>query len=116
MNNFSFTNEINKSINCKVYFKPEQEIISLDLTKYYKIKQVYLNLEYKQCLIKLFTANLEPPLLVKLVLNYLEENYHYPDNVIYKEILHLIASVMPDLDEKKYIDDISTYVDSIIHT
>lgn len=110
MKHIAFKNEINKKLNSKIYFKPEPQIQILDLQKYYKIKKIYLTNDCNAQLVSLFIDNLKPPLLCKEVCNFLENNYHQPDEYIYSELLLLISQVMPDLNSETYINNIRTYV------
>lgn len=110
MNKQNFTNEINKTLNSKIYYKPEENIETIDLTKFYKIKKNYLDMDLNMGLKDVFTDTVVPPLLCKEVINYLDNNYHEPDSIIFAEIVILILSAMPDLDEKNYIKNIKNYI------
>lgn len=111
MKHISYTNEINKILDSKIYYKAEPQVEVLDLTKYYKIKNSYINSETNTHLLEIFTNTLKPPLLCKEVCTYLHNNYYQPDTYIYTGLLLLILQVMPDLNEQTYISDIKKYVE-----
>lgn len=107
----AYSNELNKTISSKIYFKADLKITELDLTKYYKIKDCYMSPRNAKML-DLFLGPLVPIALKELISKFVHDTYYQPDEVIYRELEILITSAMPDLNEKLYISNIQAYVET----
>lgn len=96
----NYTTENCRTLNAKIYFKPDIKISNIDLKKCYKIKVLYNNINFINQLRYLFTYKIETPIVIKKILAYLDMNYYKNDIEIYTE-LRVISNESIKMDNSR---------------
>lgn len=107
-----FSIENCKSLDARVYFKPDNTIKSVKLNKSYKISELYDDPDFRQHLIFLFVYKLYPS-HISIVNDYLDNNHTKSDIEIYTEIRDIILNKIKPVADKGYnrIQNIKKHID-----
>jgi hypothetical protein len=85
----TYINEINKTLNSKIYYIPESKVMAINISKNYKVKTQYLS--NKEALLNIIINT--TPLLYKKISIFLDDNYHKPDLEIFESMYNLLISM-----------------------
>lgn len=84
-----YTNEINKTLNSKIYYIPESNIVKF-ISKNYKVKAHYIS--NKENILNIITSGMTP-LMYKKISTFLDDNYHKHDLEIFKTLYSILISM-----------------------